>query len=177
MARNEAAAVLGGGQRGTVDVRTRLPILRPLANVLLMAGHYTRGDDESAANWDVTPWAELRVEVQSSPVTAATPAKGDTGLPAATGLVVDSFMVNGPSTPGGRVTISGQVRNTSTAPARYVPVTVAGYDERGRVVTFDNDGVDADVIAPGATAPFTVSMTAGTGITVVRFVVYTRGSR
>jgi hypothetical protein len=115
-------------------------------------------------------WKEERVQVQAGPVTAAF-----RNLYAA-GLSVEGVTVNPPANTFSSPTVAGQVKNGGDAPAKFVLVTVGGYDEAGKLVVVEIGSIQLSEIAPGSTAPFSVNLS-GTKVAPPKVDVYAKGLR
>lgn len=93
-------------------------------------------------------WKEERIQVQAGPV----------GTFARTfyyyDLRAEGIALAPPARSPGWVTASGQVVNAGTQPTRYASVTIAAYDDAGKLLAIGNGLAKLDEIAPDGSAPF-----------------------
>jgi hypothetical protein len=97
-------------------------------------------------------WKEERIQPQAVAATAETRA------PHAVGLSAEGATVTSPTDPALGIAVSGQVRNGGTSAARFPLVTVGCYDAAGKLIMVDTGPAQQQEIAPGATAPFRVTV-------------------
>ncbi len=115
-------------------------------------------------------WQEQRIQVQGglvTPVYAATFADG---------LAVTGVTINPPTNQYSFVTASGQVQNTGAATARFPTVTLGAYDAAGRLTSVSLGSSALQEIAPGASAPFTVTLY-NTTVVPTTYDIYVKGTK